>query len=201
MDLDPTRFPTLCAYLESLPEGLDSHPECRSKASIMASSFEHELAPDVVERLPAVLVELIETPPPPSVWIPAVCSDALFHVVCDTHYPEVEDMLAWVERRTRMMAAHKMYQALMRIAGPKILLRSAAAAHGLFQKGTDLDAEIRESGARLILSYAPYLHSSLNTLSNVPLWRTVIEITGGQNVVVERTEHTARRAVYECDWA
>lgn len=199
--LDPTRFPTLKAYLDSLPDGLNSYPECRSKASVMASSLDHEIAPDVLEHLPQSIVELVERPPPPTIWIPAVYSDALFHVVCDVHYPKHTDVLDWIERRTRTMAAHKMYQSLMRVAGPKILLRSAAMAHGLFQKGTDLDAEISPSGARLVLSYQPYLHSSLNTLSNVPLWRVVIELTGGENVRVDRVEHTSRRAVYECSWS
>lgn len=200
VELDPTRFPTLRAYLDSLPDGLSSHPDCRSKASIMAASLDHEIGAEVLELLPAAIVELIESPPPANIWIPAVHSDALFHLLCDVHYPRHTDMLEWIERRTRKMAAHKMYQSLMRVAGPKILLRSAAMAHGLFQKGTDLEAEIFASGARLVLSYAPYLHSSLNTLSNVPLWRVVIELTGGEDVHVERTEHGSRRAVYECTW-
>ncbi len=167
---------------------------------MIAASLDHNIPQDIVAQLPAGLVELIDHPPPATVWIPAVHSDALFHIVCDTHYPRHSDMMEWVERRTRKMAARKMYQSLMRIAGPKILLRSAAAAHGLFQKGTDLEAQIRTSSARMILSYAPNLHSSLNTLSNVPLWRVVLELTGGENVHVERTEHTELHAVYECEW-
>ena len=166
----------------------------------MAAAFEHHIPNDVLAQLPTALTELIDHPPPPTVWIPAVHSDALFHIVCDTHYPRHADMMEWVERRTRKMAARKMYQSLMRIAGPKILLRSAAAAHGLFQKGTDLEARIRGSSAQMILSYAPCLHSPLNTLSNVPLWRVVLELTGGENVRVERTEHSEHRAVYECEW-
>jgi hypothetical protein len=51
-------FPRLEAYLEQLPEGLDSFPECRAKASIHRKVYEHSGLPLV--GLPPRLQDLID---------------------------------------------------------------------------------------------------------------------------------------------
>jgi hypothetical protein len=178
--VDPARFPTLAEYLDRLPSGLLAYPDCRSKAGLVRSALEgHDLA-HVAGELPDPVRAMIVSPPPLTQWVPAVLSDAVFHVVCDTFYPTPEDMLRWTYDRTMAMAKSPTYRTLVRALGPPVFFKIAERVHGMFQRGTELEVELAKSAAKILLKNPAHLHSDLNRLSNVALIRAVVELTGGQ---------------------
>lgn len=199
-DVDTARFPRLAEYVRALPEGLASYPECKSKGSLVVTAIEGHDVEHLGDGLPAEVAALLREPPLSGLWIPAPLSDAVFYVIVDAYYPTAEAMLEWTYERTMRASRSKMYRALTRVAGPTALLRMSAAAHGLFQKGTDLKATRRKDGVDLRLTHPPWLHGGWNHLSNVGLFRALLEITGAREGEAEMLESGPSEARYRVTW-
>lgn len=198
--LDRDRYPRLADYLDGLPEGLGSYPECESKGSLLASSLDGHDIDDLCRGLPPPLVALIREPPPAGVWVSAAMTDAVFHAVCDRHYPSEIAVLRWTYERTVSMAKHPVYRTMLRVPGPKVLMRIGAKAHGLLQRGTELELELGDSDAEIRLTFPPRLHVGLNLVANVALWRGLTEITGGEDVRCKMTSSSSTEARYALHW-
>ena len=198
--MDPVRYPSLAAYASRLPDGLASYPECSAKGSMIRSALEgHDLDVEL-DRLPDAISDLVRAPPPPTQWVPLVLAEAVFHLVCDRFYPTEEEAIAWSYQRTVQMATNPLYRKLAAVAGPKIFLKMASRVHKLFERGTNLDVQLRPSSAHLELTHPPHVHSPLNQVTNVGMVRAVIDITGGKNGVCKMTRSTPRGAIFECSW-
>jgi hypothetical protein len=194
--LDRSRYPLLAEYLEGLPGGLDAYPDCEGKASLITSALEGHDVEAMTEGLPPLLRDAIGNPMPAGLWAPAVLCDAVFFAVCDRYYPTEAAVRRWTHERTTAMADNVLYRALLRVPGPKILLKAGARAHGLFQRGTRFDLELKTGRAVVTLSFPPRLHVGLNLVANVALWQALVEITGGKNVQSQLVSQTATRAAY-----
>jgi hypothetical protein len=197
--LDAARFPSLSAYVASLPAGLASYPECATKGALVRSIVDEIDLTDV--PLPAELATMVRERPLLTAWVPAVHADAMFHVYCDLHAPTDREMLEWTYERSSRVGRSQAYRHLLAVAGPRMLLRTSVRMHGLFQRGTDIElASLGETRAELVLSHPPHLHSRLNQLSNVALLRAVVDVTGGKETVCEMIAHDARSARYVVRW-
>ena len=197
--VDSSRYPRLAAYVEELPHGLSSYEECRAKGSLVTSLLEgHELGP--LDGLPPELVAVVEEPPRPNAWLPATLSDALFYLVVDRVYPSAEEMLAWTRQRTKAVASNPMYRTLMMLPGPRNLIRIATKVHALFQRGTVLSARLSAGRAELLLRHPPHLHGGFNHLSNVAMFETLVELSGGGDVKCQMLESVPVQARYEVTW-
>jgi hypothetical protein len=201
LSLDPARFPSLHAYLSALPSGLDSYPEAQSKGSMLRSSIEGQDLGELGLGLPDPLRRLIEAPPPSGVWVSAVHTDAVFHAVADRFYPTDDQVIAWTEERATVMARNPMYAAILRVPGPSMLIRTTAKIHDLVQQGTTMRAELHGQRAELSMAFPSHLHTRLNLISNVGLFRGVVRITGGKDVRARMTSFSATGAHYECSWS
>ncbi len=199
--VDAARFPRLAHYLDLLPEGIRSYPECESKGVLFRSAIDgHDLS-DVIDRLPPELRELIEEPPPAGVWVPAVLCDAAFHAVCDRFYPTDQAIRGWSEARTRTTATSRVYQRVMRAAGPGVFLRLAEPVHNrMFQRGTVVRIRVEGSQARLTLTHPPHLHITSKHATNVPMLRALLEHVGGRDIEVEMRESGPDGALYLARW-
>lgn len=198
--IDAVRFPRLAEYVRALPQGLASYPECRSKGALVATALEGHAIGHLDDGLPREVVAMLRDPPMSWLWIPAPLSDAVFYVLVDTYYPTPDAMLEWTYERTMKASRSKMYRALTRVAGPSALIRMAAAAHGLFQKGTDLAATPIDQGVDLLLTHPPHLHGGFNHLSNIALFQALVEITGARDGESEMLETTPTHARYRVTW-
>lgn len=199
--IEPTRFPTLSSYLAALPHGLASYPECRTKGAILRSVLDDSPIGADPSALPQTLQALIADRPPLTAWVSAVHTDAIFHAHCDLHAPTDEAMLAWTFERSTRVGRSQAYRHLLEVAGPRMLLRTGVRMHGFFQRGTELEIpELTATGATLVLSHPPHLHSRLNRLSNVALIRALIDLTGGQDGRAEMVETTSTHARYVASW-
>ncbi|MBX7078140.1 MAG: hypothetical protein K1X88_03065 [Nannocystaceae bacterium] len=198
--IDASQLPQLAQYVARLPAGLASYPECRSRGTLVLSAAEgHELSP-WRDAMPPEVWALIEQPPLPGAWVPAVLSDAVFFAVVDTHYPRPEQVVQWTRERTLRTARSRMYRALTRISGPSMVLRMSAAVHGMFQKGTDLDATRTDDGMTLRLTHPPHLHGGSNHLANVGMFEVLLEIATARPSRVEMLESEPQWALYHARW-
>ena len=174
--VDAARFPRLAHYLDLLPEGIHSYPECQSKGVLVRSAIDGHDFGEALERLPVELRELIESPPPAGVWVSAVLCDAAFHAVCDRFYPTDQAIREWTESRTRRTSKSRMYQRVMGVAGPGVFLRLAEHVHNrMFQKGTVARIEVEKARARIHASHPRHLHVTSKHATNVPMLRSLLE--------------------------
>lgn len=195
------REPTLGRYLASLPIGIDSHPHCQTKASLVHSALEGMDAEVVAAALPEPIAEMVRSPPPSSFWVPAVFSDAVFHAVCDTCFESEEAIMDWCHERAAQMSRSPIFSRFMKVVGPERLFRLAPKLHRLLQRGSTLRSDVQPGRLVTRVGYPSNLHDRLNSLSNVPVIRAIAELTGGKNVQSSMREHTAVAAIYECTWS
>jgi hypothetical protein len=200
--VDATTYPRLAEYIGHLPAGLDSYPNCKSKAILVRTAIEGLDVSTLPEGLPNVVAELIQRPPAQGLWMPAVHSDAVFFAIADRFYPSRKAVYDWTRERTMSGVRSPTYRALTRVAGPWVLMKMASASHGLFQKGTYLRAasDGRKS-LRLTMTHPPYLHFGLNHYSNVPMFQVLIEVAGGRDVEVRMPVSEPEQAVYLASWS
>ncbi len=199
--LDAATYPLLAAYLQRLPDGLDSYPDCKSKAVLVRTAVESIEGRELPAGLPEPIRALIDQPPAQGLWLPAVHCDAVFYAIADRYYPSAEAVHDWSRQRTLSGVRSPVYRALTRVAGPWALLKMASKTHGLFQKGTDLKAE--SSGTKaltLTLSHPPHLHGGLNHVSNIEMFAVLIEVAGGKSVRVDMPVSDPEEAVYTASW-
>jgi hypothetical protein len=195
-----TAFPHLDEYLRCLPEGYHSYPECRAKGILVRSAIEGHRPRSSWATLPSALRSVLERPPLPTVWVPAVIADAVFYVICDSYYPSAEAVLQWNYDRTARLAKTPVYVVLRRALGPEVFLRGAVRIHAMFQQGTHVKLDIGRGRVRIRLSHPPYLHMGFNHLSNVAVMRAILEAAGGKAVRGEMLASEPTFAEYEHSW-
>jgi hypothetical protein len=201
MALDPQRFPTLAAYIRSLPHGLASYPECKTKGTVVRSALDDAGLAAHLEALPDEVGELVRSPPTITAWVPAVLSDSVFHAACDLACFDEEAVIRWSYERSVRVGGWRVYRQLLSVAGPRFFLRMAERTHALFQKGTDAQVvDLEANRCRVLFTHPPHLHSPLNQASNVGLLRAAIELVGGADVTCRMTESDERHAVFVCTW-
>ncbi len=198
--VDPQRFPALADYLSKLPAGLASYPEATTMGILLKSAVSQQYFHPSWRDLPQPLVDGLRRPPLPTTWVPAVLTDAVFCVICDTFYPTPEAVEAWTYERTIRLASVPMYRGLTRFAGIERFLAAAARVHAFFQRGTHLAVRSAPGAAEVELTHPPHLHGRLNHLSNQGAFRAALEAAGGQEVSVLLESSTPTRALYRARW-
>lgn len=199
--LDRARFPGLSAYLDALPAGLASYPECQSKGALVRSALDEVDLSAHLGALPEPVAAVVDARPALTEWVSAVVTDAVFHAVCDLRFPTEEAVMTWTYERTRRVAKSQAYRHFLAVAGPGFFLRVATRTHSFFQRGTEMAVELLEPNRSIVaMHHPPHLHSRLNQLTNVALLRAVVDMTGGLRTRSEMIEHGPTGARYECRW-
>ena len=132
-------FPSVATYLESLPNGVASYPECTVKASVLRSNLEDRpLGPDV--PLPPEVRALVERPPPVSVWLPEVHVAVVMLAVREVHFgpPEFAGYLDWVFDRNRQFLSTTLYRAMFLLVSPERLLVGMQKRWASFRRGSEI---------------------------------------------------------------
>jgi hypothetical protein len=124
------------AYLRSLPHGFESFPEYRAKASVVRAGLRILPVPDdALPRLPDPLRRLIQAPPPVSSWVSEVEYCALSLALADLHGWSDEDFGRYWYDVTVALVQSRLYNALLGMLTPKVILRSAAWRWSAFHRG------------------------------------------------------------------
>lgn len=186
-------FPATAAYIARLPHGLDSHPDCRVKASLYRSALEGRPIPRAaIDALPPRLQSLVLSPAPVTAWIPEVQSLALLTVHLDACCSSDEDFERSCYLRQRRLFDGPLYRAVVKLATPNLLLRTAALRWGALHRGTTLVVEKNERGiAHLSMEHPPHLWDEPTRLALTAGFRALLELCGARNGVVEVAEASA----------
>lgn len=186
-EFDGGRFPRLVQYVQTLPEGLDSYPDCQIKASLYRALLDQVSLPsEVVEALPACLRALVEDPVPISGWVPTVRHMALRSAMCDVAFRSEEEFFQVTYDNQRALFRGPLYAILFRVGTPRLFIRGAGRRWTAFHRGTSLEVtSAQERSGSLSLTYPPHLWDTLGFGGLRSAFRATLELAGARDVVLE----------------
>jgi hypothetical protein len=191
----------LDSYLSRLPGGLDAHPACRAKGSLVRNLVDDVAAQLVLAELPAPLRSLAEDPPVETEWVPEVHFVALLLALADHRALTDLQTLAWVRERNRLMFASPLYRMLIAVASPASLLRIGAGRWANFHRGSTLEVEgIADDGVRVVLRYPPGLFDRLLLRIFAESFGVALELSRGRDPRVRLEEERPGFARYRGTW-
>lgn len=172
-DRAPTRFPLLQGYLDGLPDGLHSYPECRAKASLVR--FVTARCPEgEFTALPPPLAELVRSPPPATGWVPEVQYNALSLAVADLLGRDASGFGALWYAVMDEMVQSPLYRVVLGLVSPTALLKTAAKRWGMFHVGTRLTATTSPDGLSLSIRHPAHLLDSVLAAGYVRVFEVLV---------------------------
>ncbi len=92
-------LPRVSAYLESLPDGFDSYPECRIVGGMVRALVRGRPESLDLDRLPDQLRWMMDNPPGPTQFIPEVRLVAFALALAELAFDSDAALLDWAEER------------------------------------------------------------------------------------------------------
>ncbi len=195
-------LPRLRSYLQELPDGLDSHPECTCKGSIVGIMLAEESDATRAKlcELPAPLASMVRNPPVATSWVPEAHMIALHTAVLDLSGHDEPQARETAKAVNRSLFSTPMYRALGLLLRPDRLVRHAGSMWGTLHRGTQLTWSPR-SGDTMpgLLTYPDYLVPRAMAVA----WSTAMEALaelGGPKASCEVHEVGKNQAVFQVRW-
>lgn len=202
LGIDRTIFPLTAAYIESLPEGLDSYPQCLAKASLYRRALDNRpfdpVAPGV---LPDPLRDLIEHPRAISSWIREAPFQALMTAQREQQFATDTAFFDFVYRHQMELYSSALYSIMLRLASPGMLLRGASMRWSSFHRGSTLRTqEVTRNSATIILEYPNHLFDRMSLRSIAIGFKAALDASCGRGSKVEIGKGLPGRARFESSW-
>lgn len=198
--MDPKTFPRLSRYLQGLPRGLLSHPECECKASVYREAMSNLPRPMDVRGLDPLLADYFQNPMPVSTWIPEVVNSALFLAIGDVFFPTDSAFLDWIGGFSEATFRAPMYRVLMAVASPQVLAQGAQRRWRTFHVGTELETSIGANGTETVLRFPQNAFDALVLKGTLRAIQAAYRASGAKNATVELVEFTSTEARYRSVW-
>ncbi len=131
-------YPRVDAYLRSLPDGIDSHPTCGEKASIVHTWIAASPPLRHAELLPPAARRLLEVPPAEFVWVPVVHANALYLAIADEHFPDDDAYVAFCRDNNATLLRSSRYRTIVNVATPRAFLLAAKIGFQRLHRGTTM---------------------------------------------------------------
>jgi hypothetical protein len=203
--LDASQFPGASAYLQSLPAGLNSFPNCRVRALV----FEHigRRYPELSRAVPpGPLAALLGSALDSSSWVPEVVGQVANLMLRDACLESDEAYCDWTYEVSLVSFEKPLLRQLMRLMSPGLLVFGAAKRWGAVHSGTELttsgvrnDGEQSEVTGRL--RFPPGLFPDLFLMGLCPAFRAALSMARGRDIQVKLEGRTATAADYLVSWA
>lgn len=162
------RYPHVAAYLRQLPDGYESYPEVKVKASTIVEMAKTLPSDFPLAEIDGPLGELLRRPPPVSSWLPEVHACCLSLAVRDVGFPDDETYLAWIEQSFVDFWQSSLYRMLMAVASPASLARGAGKRWAALRKGSERRMiEMHPNGNLARVDYPEHLVTRLYVASTV----------------------------------
>lgn len=196
-------LPSVAAYLDLLPAGAASYPECSIKASLLRNAIESRpLGPEV--PLPKELRALVEHPPPVTGWMPEVLFNALMIAIREVHFApgDLDGFLAWVYAQNQKLLSTPLYRVLFSVVSPDRLLVGMEKRWSSFRRGTE--AHIVRLGPRdveLVVRAPPNLYAVQSVQGMAAALRATITCAGAKDARVDGVLKTSTEVVYRMRWS
>lgn len=194
------RYPSAFAYVESLPDGLRSHPECGVRASVLRDAVEHLSPRQRPEALGSELDGWLAELPEPDEWLPEVGVQTVMLAVGDALGLDDDGYREFHRVRSLVLFDRPLYRVLMRFASPSLLLRRAPASWRRFHRGSELEVRLDSTSAVLELSYPDGLVNRRVALAFAGAYEAALERAGAGEPRLEVSRVGAGLARFSARW-
>jgi hypothetical protein len=203
MDLNPAKFPNATAYIDALPAGLDSYPDCAVKADVhedLAVEF-----PDLKNLdLPEIMKQYVNDQYP-SVWLPETVGNGLLMVVRDAFFPSNDAFLDWATERTIRLFNKPVYKLMMHVFSTSLIIMGAAKRWAKFHQGSSLNAKpVKKIEGRFktagSLTYPPHLFSGLIVPQLASVYLAALKTNNAEDPEVVHREKSDTEAAFFVSW-
>jgi hypothetical protein len=197
-----SRFAILDAYLARLPAGLASYPDHVGKASIARSVIDGwpgivALAPE----LPAPLGDFLRAPPPGTVWVPEVHSEALWLLALEVHCGgDAARFERWSFEVNRALLAQPLYRAVFGLLGARLTVRAIGAAWSSFHRGVTQDVVMAERNGTITLRSPPHLQPPELAPSYASAYQAGLAVAGITTSTARVVETTSTSMTFAVSW-
>jgi uncharacterized protein (TIGR02265 family) len=185
------------SYLDQLPGGIDAHPECMVKASVVRNAIiARPLGPDV--PLPRPIRAIATDLPSPSTWVPEVHFNAVMLAIREAHFHDDGDaFLAWGYDLNRRLFSTALYRVIFFVVTPERLLPNVEKRWGTFRRGTTATVvRLSETEAELRVESPAYLYTPLTVQGMAVALRAALACAGAKNGSVEGAVLSGTSVVY-----
>lgn len=193
-------LPRLASYLAALPQGIDSHPECRIKGFYFRESVQAlKDAAALAKAWPAPLQKWFASPPPNSGFMPEVHFCAFRLCVADQLGMTQQGFEEWVHGGTRSIYKGFLGKVIMAFASKKVLLSAAGSRWAMIHQGSSFKA-VRVEGTdtyRGTLTFPPHLYDEVLLRGLGGLMRAAFELVEKDEFVLNLVSFSDTTAVYE----
>ena len=198
----PDALPSVARYLDSLPAGIRSYPDCLVKAAVLRNEADPKpLGPEV--PLPPEVRALVDHPPPVTVWVPEVHYTVSVLATREVHFPGADTgaFAAWMHERNVRLLRTPLYRALFFVLSPERLLAGVAQRWSMFRRGTELRlASSGEGRAELVLRTPPHLYPPIQAVAAAAAFAAALEAVGARRVRVDGDLRGPTEVVFRGTW-
>src|SRR5262249_26365956 len=188
------------AYLGGLASGLEAHPQCQQKGSIVRGVLRGFPLAGLPPRPPPVQA-LIEEPPLASSWVSEDYASALYLAICDAQFPDDGAYIRFSFEFNRKLLRSPLYRVLMVVATPTRLMRHAGLRWGALHRGSRFAVELSgERSAHGVLHYPPHLFPELLARCFGTAFQAAVECSGRRRSALELTRSEATSSHYKLSW-
>lgn len=196
-------LPSVAAYLETLPAGASSYPECSVKASLLRNAIESRpLGPEV--PLPPELRALVDHPPPVTAWMPEVLFNALMLAIREVHFGprDSEGFLTWVYEQNKKILSTPLYRILFLVVSPERLLVGMEKRWASFRRGTEAHVvRLGTHDIELHVRSPPNLYALQNVQGMAEALRAAVTCAGARRAEGQGTVKSSTEVVYRLRWS
>lgn len=189
------------AYLEALPSGLRSYPECLSKVSIWRNILRWTDTARLVGGLPPELRALFALSMPDSAWFPAVHIFVGHLLLRDCLFASDEAICEHFRFVNRKLLSGRLYRVLFMVSSPEMLVYASDRRFGQLFRGIAFAVRwIGRGQLEVTLTYPPYLLPPLVCRLYLVAFEVAVELAGAQKVRGEQLEENGSSIRYALRW-
>lgn len=194
-------FPRLAAYLDALPAGLASYPDCQARTSLCVSLVEGMPSPaprpgQVPEPLARYLARM-----PKDLWLPEVHVMAVSLTIADHFEMDDAAYLGWLEEVNRKYFSSLVLRVLMGFVSPTELAPRAPARWSAIHRGSTLTSEVLRPGeGRIELEFPPGLFAPILLQHLTAVFQAAFRHSRAKQAEVSLVDSSPTRGVYEARW-
>lgn len=195
-----TRFARFERYIGRLPQGLESYPDVRCKASVLRTFIDTvDLSRFPYEAAPPAVRTLLQTQFLPTAFLSEAQIMGTIHAVSDYLGYDDDATLRWMDDCNGRLLTGRLFRALMSLASPKMLVTLASRQWGHIHRGTKLSAELGNP-PKMFLRFPDHLYDELIARGMGTGVRHALALCRAKNPRVEVESYTPNFVTYQLGW-
>jgi hypothetical protein len=189
------------AYLTSLPQGLASYPECRTKGSVWRNIAAGTDMPRLLEGVPPELGVLPDTGILGSAWFPAVQHFAAHLAMRDCLFASDDAIYQHFRILNRRLLSGPLYRVMFALVSPHLVSHASDRRFAaLFQGVTLRSKQTGPNQEHVRLQYPEKLIPRLVARLYLTAFEAALVLAGAKGLTGKLTEYTDTESHYELSW-